>query len=167
MKNLSTLARFGSHQLVELRVFGKLIGKRNKAGADLDKSVTGIYIGDIGKLGIRDVQQLRKLQSVRGCLIEHHDELGVCQHRSCRVGLEQIVHILRDAGRISAILSYTLPQGEQEVCAVLVLEQKVDLVNEDEGVLTLGSVLRNTVQDRVETTSIPMGISCLPRSRMS
>ena len=30
------------------------------------------------------------------------------------------------------------------------LEQKVDLINEDEGVFALGSVLRNTVQDRVE-----------------
>lgn len=30
------------------------------------------------------------------------------------------------------------------------LEEKVDLINEDEGVLALGSVLRNTVQDRVE-----------------
>ena len=112
--------------------------------------MTGIHIGDIGKLGVRNVQQLRKLQSVRRCLIEHHDELRVCQHRSCRVGLEQIVHILRDAGRISAVLSHTLPKGKQEVCTVLVLEQKVDLVDEDEGVLTLGSVLRNTVQDRVE-----------------
>ena len=150
MKNLSTLARFGSHQLVELRVFGKLIGKRNKAGADLDKSVTGIYIGDIGKLGIRDVQQLRKLQSVRGCLIEHHDELGVCQHRSCRVGLKQVVHILRDARGISTVLSHTLPKGEQEVCTVLVLEQKIDFVDENKGVLAFGSVLRNTVENGVE-----------------
>ena len=165
-RGLSTLARFGSHQLIELRVFGKLIGKRNKAGADLDKSVTGIYIGDIGKLGIRDVQQLRKLQSVRGCLIEHHDELGVCQHRSCRVGLEQIVHILRDARGISTVLSHTLPKGEQEVCAVLVLEQKVDFINEDEGVLALSSVLRNTVQDRVEDDQHTDGhmIQLLPSS---
>ena len=83
------------------------------------------------------------------------------------MGLKQVVHILRDARGISAVLSYTLPKGEQEVCTVLVLEQKVDLINEDEGVFALGSVLRNTVQDRVKATSIPMGISCLPRSRMS
>lgn len=30
------------------------------------------------------------------------------------------------------------------------LEQKVDFIDEDEGVLALSSVLRNTVQDRVE-----------------
>ena len=65
-RGLSTLARFGGHQLIELRVLGELIGKRNEAGADLDQSVTGIHIGDIGKLGVRNVQQLRKLQSVRG-----------------------------------------------------------------------------------------------------
>ena len=112
--------------------------------------MTGIHIGDIGKLGVRNVQQLRKLQSVRRCLIEHNNELGVCQHRSCRVGLKQVVHILRDARGISAVLSYTLPKGEQEVCTVLVLEQKVDFIDEDEGVLALSSVLCNTVQDRVE-----------------
>lgn len=50
MKNLSTLARFGGHQLIELRVLGEFISKRNKAGADPDQSVTGIHIGDIGKL---------------------------------------------------------------------------------------------------------------------
>ena len=66
------------------------------------------------------------------------------------MGLKQVVHILRDARGISAVLSHTLPKGEQEVCTVLVLEQKVDLINEDKGVLTLCSVLRNTVQDRVE-----------------
>ncbi len=150
MQGLSTLARFGGHQLVELRVFGELISKRHEAGANLDQSVTGIHIGDIGKLGVRDVQQFRKLQSVRGCLIEHNNELGICQHRSCRVGLKQVVHILRDARGISAVLSHTLPKGEQEVCTVLVLEQKVDFIDEDEGVLALGTVGRNTVQDRVE-----------------
>ena len=164
MKNLSTLARFGGHQLIELRVLGEFIGKRYKAGADFDQSVTGIHIGDIGKLGVRDVQQLRKFQSVCGCLIEHHDELGVCQHRSCRVGLKQVVHILRDAGRISTVLSHTLPKGEQEVCAVLVLEQKVDLINEDEGVFALGSVLRNTVQDK-GSCKTPHCHGCLPKRR--
>ena len=48
MQGLSTLARFGGHQLVELRVFGELISKRHEAGANLDQSVTGIHIGDIG-----------------------------------------------------------------------------------------------------------------------
>ena len=35
-RGLSTLARFGGHQLIELRVLGEFIGKRYKAGADLD-----------------------------------------------------------------------------------------------------------------------------------
>ena len=47
-RGLSPLARFGGHQLIELRVLGEFIGKRYKAGADLDQSVTGVHIGDIG-----------------------------------------------------------------------------------------------------------------------
>ena len=107
----------------------EFVGKRHEAGADLDQSVSSVHIGNIGKLGVRDVQQLRKFQSVRGCLIEHHNKLGVGQHRSCRMGLEQVVHILRDAGGIGSVLSHSLPQSEQEVCTVLVLEQKVDFIN--------------------------------------
>ena len=62
---LSAFARFGGHQLIELRVLGEFIGKRYKAGDDLDQFVTGIYIGDIGKLGVRDVQQLPPDAAVR------------------------------------------------------------------------------------------------------
>jgi len=68
-RELCTLARFSSHQLIELCMLRKFVGKRHEAGADLDQSVSGVHIGDIGKLGVRDVQQLRKLQSVRRCLI--------------------------------------------------------------------------------------------------
>ena len=66
------------------------------------------------------------------------------------MGLKQVVHVLRDARGISTVLSHTLPKGEQEVSAILVLEQKVDFIDEDEGVLTLSSVLRNAVQGRVK-----------------
>ena len=83
-------------------------------------------------------------------MIKHNNELGVCQHSSCRVGLKQVVHVLRDARGISTVLSYMLPKGEQEVSAILVLEQKVDFIDEDEGVLALSSVLRNAVQGRVK-----------------
>ena len=49
------------------------------------------------------------------------------------MGLEQVVHILRDTCGISAVLSHTLPKREQEIGAVFVLEQKVDLIDKDEG----------------------------------
>ena len=87
--------------------------------------MTGIHIGDIGKLGIGAIQELCLLNAVSGCLIEHHNELRVGQHRSCRMGLEQIVHILRDAGSIDSVLTDTLPKREQAVGAVLVLEQQL------------------------------------------
>ena len=63
------------------------------------------------------------------------------------MGLEQIVHILRDTGRISAVLTDTLPKSEQEVGTLFVLEKQINLINEDESVFAFGSVLRNAVQD--------------------
>ena len=65
-----------------------------------------------------------QLRPIRARLVEHDQEFAVGQHGAGRVGLKQVVHILRDARGISAVLSYTLPKGEQEVCTVLVLEQK-------------------------------------------
>ena len=79
-----------------------------------------------------------------------NSEFASIQHSSCRVGLKQVVHVLRDARGISTVLSHMLPKGEQEVSAILVLEQKVDFIDEDEGVLALSSVLRNAVQGRVK-----------------
>ena len=66
------------------------------------------------------------------------------------MALQKVVHILRNAGGISTVLSHTLPKGKQEVCGVFVLEQEVDFINEDESLLTFSTVLCNTVQDRVE-----------------
>ena len=67
------------------------------------------------------------------------------------MGLKQVVHILRDARGISTVLSHTLPKGEQEVCTVLVLEQKVDLINEDEGVLRFARKFKGMgIEDELE-----------------
>ena len=66
------------------------------------------------------------------------------------MALQKVVHVLRNTGRKSAVLSDTLPQGKQKVCGILVLEQKVNLINEDECFLSFRSVLRDTVENRVE-----------------
>ena len=41
------------------------------------------------------------------------------------MGLEQVLDILADPRAASLILSHTLPEGEQEIGAVLMLEQQV------------------------------------------
>ena len=40
------------------------------------------------------------------------------------MGLEQVVHILGQAGAAGPVLPYPLPEGEEEVGAVLMLEQQ-------------------------------------------
>jgi len=61
------------------------------------------------------------------------------------MALQEIVYILRDTRRISSILSDTLPQGKQEISAILVLEQQINLVYKDKGVSSFRPVLRNAV----------------------
>ncbi len=82
-------------------------------------------LGDVGELVVRDVQQPRQLRPVGGRLVQHDQELAVGQHGPGGVGLEQIVHVLSEAGTAGPVLSDTLPQGKQEIRAVFVLEKKV------------------------------------------
>ena len=60
------------------------------------------------------------------------------------MALQKVVHILCNAGGISAVLSYTLPKRKQEVCRILVLEQEVDFINEDKGLLDRKSTRLNS-----------------------
>ena len=92
--------------------------------AALDEAAAGVHIGNVGELVVRDVQQPGQLRPVRRRLVEHDEELAVGQHGPGGVGLEQVVHILCDAGAAGPILTDTFPEGEQEVCAVLVLKQQ-------------------------------------------
>ena len=66
------------------------------------------------------------------------------------MALKQVVYILRDTRTESAVLSYAFPQGKEEVCTVLMLEQQIDFINENKGVFTLCTVSGNTVQNTVE-----------------
>ena len=115
----------GGHQPVQSGVLGEVIHERHDGVAALDKAAAGLHIGDVGELVVRDIQQPGQFRPVRRRLVEHDEELAVGQHGPGGVGLEQVVHILCDAGAAGPILTDTFPEGEQEVCAVLVLKQQV------------------------------------------
>lgn len=110
----------GGHQFVELRVLGEGVHEWNDGTATLDKSPAKVHIGDVGELVVRDVQQPGQLQPVGAGLVEHDQEFTVGQHGLGRVGLEQIVHILGQAGTAGTVLPDPLPKGKQEVGAVLI-----------------------------------------------
>lgn len=104
---------------------GKTVHERHDGTAALDEAAAGVYIGDVGELVVRDVQQMRQFLPIRRRLIQQDEELRVCQHGPCRVGLEQVLNVLTDPGAASLILSHAFPEGEQEIGAVLMLEQQV------------------------------------------
>ena len=66
------------------------------------------------------------------------------------MGLQQILDILADPRAASLILSHAFPEGEQEVGAVLMLEQQIDLVDIDPGVALQPTVADDAVEDAVQ-----------------
>ena len=106
-------------------VLRKMIHKRHDGAAALDESSASIHVGDVRELVVRNVQQPRQLHPICRRLVEHDEELAVRQHGAGRVGLEQILDVLANPGPAGSVLSHTLPQGEEEIGAVLMLEQQV------------------------------------------
>ena len=53
--SLCALARFGCHQLIQLRIFREFICERHKGTAHLDKPVSGFHIRNIRHLKVGDI----------------------------------------------------------------------------------------------------------------
>ena len=102
-----------------------MVHKGHDGAAALDEPPAEVHIGDVRELVVRDVEQAGQLRPVRARLIEHDQKFAVGQHGAGRVGLEQVVHILGQAGAAGPVLPHPLPEGEEEVGAVLMLEQQV------------------------------------------
>ena len=94
----------------------------------------------------------RRASSSRSVLawVEHDQEFTVGEHGPGRVGLEQIVHILGQAGTAGTVLPHPLPKGEQEVGAVLMLEQQIDLIDIDPGIPPQAAVAGDSVEKAVQ-----------------
>ena len=144
------IGRLGGHQPVQSGVLGEVIHERHDGAAALDKAAAGLHIGDVGELVVRDIQQSRQFRPIRRRLIEHDKELTVCQHGAGGVGLQEVAHILRNAGAAGAVFADTLPEGKQEVCTVLMLEQQIYLVDVDPCISPLLAVADDTVEDAVQ-----------------
>ena len=145
-----TLPKFCCHQLIQFRIARELIDKRHKGTAYFQKSLPRTDIRDIAHLKVGDIQQLRKLDTVCGRLVEHDNKLAVGKHRPRRMALQQVVHVLRDSSTVRPVFSYTLPEGKEEVSGVFVLEQQINLINENKGVPAFRPVHRDAVQDAVK-----------------
>ena len=66
------------------------------------------------------------------------------------MALQQVIHILRNTGTERTVLSDAFPKCKQEVCRILMLEQKIDFVDDNKGVFALGTVSGNAVQYTVK-----------------
>lgn len=142
---LSLLPRLRRHQVIQFRVPRELVGKRHKGTPHLPKPISGINIRDIGELQIRNIEKLGKLHPVSAGLIQHDNKFAVRGHGAGCMTLQQIIHILRNPRTKNAILSNPLPEREQKVGAIFVLEQKLDFIDKDKRILASGTILRNPI----------------------
>lgn len=106
-----------------------MIHERHDGAAALEKPVSKIHARNVGKLVVRNIEQPRQLDPVRTRLIEHEQEFAVRQHRSGSMGLQKVVDVLRQPCAAGPVFAHPLPEGKQEIGAVLVLKQQVDFVN--------------------------------------
>ena len=124
MALLPFLRRVGRHQFIELCILREGIGEWNNIARAPNQPAACRDIGDVAKLVVGDVQQLRQFRAVGGALVQHHEKLRVCQHQAGSIGAQQFVHILRQPGHKSVVLADALPQLVKEISAVLIAEQK-------------------------------------------
>lgn len=129
---------------------GIIVHERHDCRTTFQESTPEIHIGDVGELVVRNVEELGQFQPIRPRLVQHEEEFRVGKHGSCRMALEQIGHILGDTHAAGVILSHPLPEGEQEVCAVFVLEEKVDFIGIHPSPSALGTVADDPVEDTVQ-----------------
>ena len=124
MALLPFLRRVGRHQFIELCILREGIGERHDIARAANQPAACGNIGDVAKLVVRDVQQLRQFRAVCGALVQHYQKLRVGQHQAGGVGAQQFVHILRQPGHKSVVLADAFPQLVEEIGAVLIAEQK-------------------------------------------
>ena len=124
MALLPFLRRVGRHQFIELCILREGIGEWNNIARAPNQPAACRDIGDVAKLVVGDVQQLRQFRAVGGALVQHHEKLRVCQHQAGSIGTEQLLDVLRQPCHKPVIFSDTLPQLVKEISAVLIAEQK-------------------------------------------
>ena len=101
----------GSHQFIQ-PVLREVVHEGYDSTATLDEAAAGVHVGDVGELVVRNVQQPGQFCPVRRRLVEHDEELAVGQHGPGGVGLQEVVHILCDAGAAGPVFADALPEGK-------------------------------------------------------
>ncbi len=86
-------------------------------------------MGDIGELMRTDIQLFRKDLAVARRLVEHIDEIRVLENILDLMGGEQVLHVLRNAGRDTAPFAEPLPDLDRIGCGLFLLEEQMELIH--------------------------------------
>ena len=97
---------------------------------------------------------MRQLFTVGCCLIEHDNKLRVREHGTCLNGIQQILHILRDSGRVRISLSKLPPCRIEKGRTELVFKHDMELINEYMRALAAFPVERYAVQHGIRNNQM-------------
>ena len=127
-----------------------MIHERHDGAAAFEKPVPKVYARNVGKLIVRNIEQPRQLDPIRTRLIKHEQKLAVRQHRSGSMGLQKVVDVLCQPRAAGTIFAHPLPECEQEIGAVFVLEQQVNFVDVEPCILAELAVADDAVEYAVQ-----------------
>ena len=97
-----------------------------------------------------DREEFGKLHAVGAGLIEHDEKLAVGKHGSRRMGLQKVLHVLRQSRTAGSIFSDTFPERKEEIRAVFVLKQEVNFIYIDPRVFSQSAISDDAVEDAVQ-----------------
>ena len=155
MALLLFLGRVGRHQFIELCILREGIDEWNNIARTSNQPAACGDVGDVAKLVVGNVQQLRQFRAVGGALVQHHQKFRVRQHQAGSIGAQQFVHILRQSGHKSIVFADALPQLVEEIGAVLVAEQNVKLIAENPRSAAFLPILDDAVINRIQRHQHP------------
>ena len=107
---------------------------------------------------------MRQLFSVRCSLIEHDNKLRVGKHGACLNRIQQVLHILRNSGRIRISLTELPPSRIEKCRAELVFKHDMELINKYMGTLAAFPVERYTVQHGIRNNQMANRLQLLTQS---
>ena len=155
--------RLSCHPPIKLGILGEAVDERHKGVAYLHQAVAGFGVGDVAHLLFGYVEKRCKLFPVACGLVVHDYEFGVGEHASRGGVVQQIFHVLGNAGGEGVALAEPAPGGGEEHAAVRVLIYNMEFIKIHMGAAARPPVLRHAVENSIRYNKQTHCFELLPK----